>query len=707
MFQGVVSKSRRSAGYAAMAVVFFAVWPAHGVDATRQVTIYRDTWGIPHIYADTLLAAAYATGYAQAEDRLTDILIHVRMATGTMSEAFGPTHVQDDYVIRLFRNPEVCREYWEVAPRHIRELGDGYMQGVKAYMAEHPEKVPEWAPDLYGWQCAAIGRAMLLNWPVGTIMDDLNNRKKDPGIGSNEWAVTPARSAEGCPILLTDPHLTWEGMALFHEARIHGGDLHMTGFFIVGTPLVAIGHNNDIGWACTTGGPDTSDVYELTLNPDNPMQYQYDVGWRDLKAVTFVIPVKGEAPVEKTALYSHYGPIMAEPDLKNHVAYAGATPYLDSARFFEQMYAMNMARNTDEFYQALAMNEYFEQNIMFAGRDGNVRYVRTGRVPVRPKGYDWNAPVPGNTSATEWQGIHPIEDLVQIKNPSQGYLQNCNISPAVMTENSPMTPDKYLDYIYNVSWDKQNNRGRRALELLGGDDSITKEDALDYALDITDVRAGIWNQALRNAVDAVGQERMKEPDFAHVVKTILGWDGKFSVESKAAPLVKAWRMKTAEDVANAVVKGALSADQQEELLKALSEAIAEFKSTYGRLDVAWGDVNVVGRDGRYFPCPGTNFRTGNDNTITLQVVGGVREVPGRKGTFYGRSGSMSIQVMFFHKEGIESYTCQVWGNSGDPASPHYLDQAEKLYTKREFKPTWWTKEALLPHVASEKTISLP
>lgn len=677
---------------------------------TPKVTIYRDTWGIPHVYADTVPAAMYGLGYAQAEDRLEDLLRHVRIATGTMAEAFGPEYLEADRIMHMMKNPEMMEKYWQTeAPAHVRDMGDYFMRGVQAYIDEHPEKKPEWAPELHGWQCGAVMRALILDWPVGTVMDDFNNRHQDPGKGSNEWAVMPSRSAEGVPILLTDPHLTWEGMAVFHEARVHAGDVHVNGFYVVGTPMPGIGHTDYVGWACTTGGPDTSDVYEVKLNPDNPMQYRYDGEWKDFTVEQLTIPVKGQDPAQVTFLYTVHGPLLAEPDKEKGVAYAAATPYIDQPYLLEQMYKMGTAKNTDEFRAALGMNQFMEQNLLFADRDGNVQYVRTGRVPIRPEGdYNWDAPVDGSTSATRWLGIHAVDDLVQVKNPEQGYLQNCNISPGKMTENSPMTPDKYKEYLYNTSWDSTNPRGERALQMLAADDSITEEEAMAIAMDVYDLLAEPWKNALKAAVDRAGADKMKDADFASTVNDILGWDGNFSVESTAAPVVKFWRLKCEQAIDPAVVAEGreLSEADQAKILDLLSETIAEMKTTYGRLGVTWGDVNVIGRDGRYFPAGGMNFgdqRRGN-KSISLRVVGGARELPDQKGKFLGRSGSMTLMLMFFHKDGIESHSCHVYGVSGDPQSPHYVDQAEKLYSQRKFKPTFWKKEDLLKNVESEKTL---
>ncbi|MDX9972777.1 MAG: penicillin acylase family protein [FCB group bacterium] len=675
----------------------------------HKLTLYRDIWGIPHIYANSEADAAYGLGYAQAEDRLEDVLTNVRASVGTLSEAFGDKFIEDDRMVRMMKNDTLFKEYWEKGvPPNLKALGDSFIEGVKAYMKEHPEKVPAWAPELHGWQSAAIMRRLILDWPVGTFMDDYNNRKEEPPRGSNEWAVMPERSADGVPILMTDPHLTWEGMAVFHEARLHGGDLHMSGFFVPGCPFLGLGHNNFIGWACTTGGPDTSDVYVVKLNPDNPMQYQYDGKWLDFETRKTTIPVKDKDPVEVTFLSTVHGPIIGEPDTKNGVAYAAATPYLDEPGLFEQQYKMCMAKNTDEFYQALGMNLFMEQNLLFADRDGNVQYVRTGRVPARPDGYDWDKPVDGSTSASRWLGIEPIENLVQIKNPEQGYLQNCNISPAVMTENSPMLPEKYKKYIYNTSWDKQNNRGRRALQLLAADDSITKEEAIAYTTDTGDFLAEPWKKALKEAVDKAGAEKMKDAEFAKAANDILAWDGMFDVDSVAAPVVMYWRLATQKEVdTQAIFDGKpLAEADQVKLLEGLSKALAEMKGIYGKYGVTWGDINVVGRDGRYFPAGGMRFGEGAAETGSLRVVKS-REMPDQKGKFLGRAGSSTLMLMFFPKDRVESYSVVVWGNSADPKSPHYLDQAEKLYSTRQMKPTFWDKKELLENVEAEKTLTAP
>jgi len=682
----------------------------------RTATLYRDTWGVPHIYAETAAAGAYALGYAQAEDRLGDIYQSVRTGMGLMSEAFGKKYVDQDYIMRLCRNAELAEEHWKTAPSHMKEITTAFTAGIGAYIKEHPENVPEHALKIEPWMIMTIGRAMILRWPLGTIQDDLKEGKRrseapqGPPMRSNQWAVAPSRSADNVPILLADPHLTWEGLAVLYEARVHAGDLHMNGFFLIGAPIVGIGHNRHVGWSMTTGGPDTSDVYEMQFKLGLPPQYKYDDEWRDARIVPISIPVKDSLPVIRPAIYTHLGPVVSEPNLKTGRAFVGASPYFKQAGLSEQLYRMATATDSHELFDALGMHQLNEQNMMFADVHGTIGYLRSGATPIRPDGYDWSAPVSGQTSKTAWTDLHPVEDLVHIFNPKRGYMTNCNISPENMLVDSPMTPDKYRKYIYNVTWDTNNPRGRRTVEVLENDDSVTKDEAISYAMDVHDYLADVWQHELREAIDSVGKDQPRDAEFDAAVKAILDWDGEFVPESTATPVYKFWRLKCGKqlDLAPLAQGKPLDDASRRKMLDLLADTIAEMKKQYGRWNVAWGDIHKVGRGGKYFPVGGAEFKSGNPDANFAETLFDVRcdPDPDQPGRFIARNGSMAMLLMFFRKDGIETYTCTPWGQSGDPDSPHYMDQGEKLYSKRLMKPNWWTKEELMPHVESTTILSL-
>lgn len=683
--------------------------PEHATES-NTVTLYRDRWGVPHIYAPTDTAAAYGLGYAQAEDRLADLYANVRTATGTAAEVFGPAHVETDMAMQLVQNVKKSQDHWADAPEHLRSLSESFIRGVKQYASEHPEEIPEWAVELEPWHCSAIGRAMIMRWPLGTIFGDLKNRRKKPPMGSNEWSVSPERSADNCAILLTDPHLTWEGLALFYEARVHGDNLHMNGFFLLGSPLLGFGHSEFAGWAPTTGGPDTSDVFEVKLDLANKLMPKYELNgeWKTASPRLMIVNVKDGDPVTQPTADTELGPIV-ELDEKAGIGYIGASPYFGPSNLYEQTYRMLTAKTSEEFHSALAMNEFMEQNLMYADREGNIGYLRAGKTPIRAAGYDWNAPVPA-TAETIWSEIHPIEDLVGIVNPPQGYMQNCNVSPENMMIDSSMTPDKHADYIYNVSWDVTNPRGKRITALLSQDESVTVAEAKAYTMDVFDFLSEPWKAALKGALDTTGDDYMGDETFATAAQRILEWDGIFTVDSMATPIYKNWRLNCNGKVdVTAIFEGkSQTPDEKKVLLDTLKSAIAEFQEQYGSVDVAWGDLYKVGRGEFLYPAPGADFGGSTDGPNFTETLFDVKctQDPENPGQYIANNGSMATMLMFFHKDRVESYTCTPWGQSGNPASPHYADQAQHLYSKRELKPSWFTHEEILTHKESEKVLTI-
>ena len=681
--------------------------------AGQEVTIHRDTWGVPHIYADTPAAGAWGLGYAQAEDRLSDIYAAIRTGTGTMSEAFGVKFVDRDYLMRLCRNSEMSKKSWDGMPKHLRELLINFTAGVTAFANEHPDQVPAYAIDLKPWMFLTISRTMVLRWPLGAIMDDIGSSdgRPRPPFLSNEWAVSPARSADGIPILLSDPHLTWEGLAVMYEARVHAGDLHMNGYFLIGTPVLAIGHNRHVGWALTTGGPDCGDAYKMTMHTGDQPEYLYDGEWRKAEAVEFTIAVKDSDPVTRPAVFTHLGPVMQYSEEDDATAYVGAAPLLNATQLMQQCWKMVTATNVHEFYDAIGMGQFNEQNVMFADVHGNIGYLRSGMTPIRPHGYDWTAPIPGNTSATAWKGIHPVDDLVHVFNPPQGFMQNCNISPENMMPGSPFTQERYLSHIFNVAdWEINNPRGIRARQLLDADDSITRDKAISIAMDVHDIHAERWQSELKNIMETAGRDQEHSPELLNAVQAMLAWDGEFIPEARATVAYKFWRLKCGNNMnLSAMAQNRhLTSKQSSMALQLLQQTIDELKEQYGRWDVPWGEVHKVGRGGIYFPVGGAEFRSGNKAANFSETLFDVRcdadrNIPGQ---YTAVNGSMAMILMFFHEDGIESLTCTPWGQSGHQDSEHYMDQGENLYARRGLKPTWWKAEEMKKHVKSTHVLTV-
>jgi acyl-homoserine lactone acylase PvdQ len=369
-----------------------------------KVEILRDDYGVPHIFAATAEAAAFGSGYAQAEDRLEELLRNYRKAEGTMAEAFGKEWVFHDYRQRVWRHRAVAEQHYRELDPRLRAICEAYQAGIAKFMQEHPEQVPAWAPKLEPWQVIALGRYIIWGWPEGEAGGDLlrGGIQPDPVAyhGSNEMLLAPSRTAMHAPIAVVDPHLSWYGEFRFYEMRIYGGELEFSGAAILGLPFPSLGHNRYLSVAMTTGGPDTSDAYEEEVRDG---KYLFKGEWRPLEVRTERIAVKDGAAQEIHIESTHHGPIVAHKDGK---AYSIAIPYSEEFRLLESAWKLDTAHNLTQAKQALSGLEFMAQNIMIGTVDGDIYYVRNGRVPIRPKGCDTSRPMPGSTGDCEWQGLH-------------------------------------------------------------------------------------------------------------------------------------------------------------------------------------------------------------------------------------------------------------------------------------------------------------
>jgi acyl-homoserine lactone acylase PvdQ len=673
---------------------------------TEEVTIYRDEFGVPNIFAATEEGVVYGMGYAQAEDRLEELLKQYRRAEGTMAEVFGPEFVHHDYRQRLWQHRAVAEANYGRLSAKTRALLEAYQAGIKQYMKEHPKEVPDWAPELHPWQVIALSRYIIWGWPERDAGGDLlrGGIQPDPVSprGSNQWVIAASRTADGAPLALIDPHLGWYGEFRFYEARLYGGALQTAGMSIPGLPLTTLGHNRYCSVAMTTGGPDAADVYEEELNPANPRQYKYDGKWRDMTVRKETIRVKqgNKVVAQKFEIdYTHHGPVVAR---KNGKGYAMKLPYFDQFRLPEQSYAMATARNLAEMKKALAMFQLMEQNVMVATVDGDLFYLRNGRVPIRPRGFDWRKPVPGNTSASEWGGIHAIDDLVQCTNPWQGYMQNCNVSPEHMMKFCPLVPDRYATrpYVYNEDL-PLHQRAAMVRDLLHQNTRVTVADAIGIALDTHVYNADVWQAKLAAAWEKADSKTKADAVLAKAYDLIVRWNRRADADSTGVLAYYFWKSELGSDVLLADRAGWKPPDvPAEKLLQALKAGTAKLQRHYGRLDVKFGDVYRVGRDGGTRTWP-----VGGGSIYGLSTARAIGFRPAKDGkTFIGRGGQTSTQVIQLTKP-PRSWTLVPLGQSDHPDSKHWDDQAEKLFSPGKLKPTYFLyKAALLKHVESKKVL---
>jgi len=655
----------------------------------EHVTILRDEYGVPHVFAPDAAGAAYGSGYAQAEDRLEEMLKNYRRAEGTMAEAFGAEFFRDDWRQRVWRHRLVAeRRYQELSPRS-REIIEAFQAGVRQFMKEHPEHVPAWAPKLEPWQLVALGRYIIWGWPEGEAGGKLLHAGIQPDPiayhGSNEMLLAPSRTAMHAPIAVVDPHLSWYGAFRFYEIRIYGGELEFSGACILGLPFPVLGHSRYASIAMTTGGPDTSDVYEEEIKDG---KYKFRDEWRPLERRTEKIGVKvgdkidwKDVTIESTV----HGPVVAH---KSGKSYSVAIPYADEVGLMDESWGMATAHNLAEMKKALAMLQFMAQNIMVGTVDGDIYYVRNGRVPVRPKGCDPSKVMPGASGDCEWQGLHPFEDLVQITNPPQGYMQNCNISPFAMMKNSPLVPEEYAahPYLYNEGRKPPHQRAAMVLDLLDAAHDVTAEQAIRIALSPEVWHAVLWQERILKAAP--------DSEFA---KMLAGWDWRSNADSRPALAFYLFKLSLDAGPKRAVEP---PADLTDDLIRAaLTKAEAQLKSDFPP-DATFGTLFRVGRQGssRSWPVSGgslTEVGMATPRAVSFDKSGN---------QMLGHGGQTSTQIVILTKP-PQSYMVIPLGESDHPDSPHFDDQAEKLFSQSRVKSTYFlNRKELEKHVTQREEL---
>ena len=671
----------------------------------EEITLYRDEFGVPHIYAETLNGASYAAGYAQAEDRLEQLLQNYRLAAGTIAEIAGPDLLDQDYRTRIWEHDRITREGFSKLDPKLQASCRAYIQGIQKFMTDHPDQVPPWAQKLEPHHPVMLGRFIIWGWPEGQADEDLEKIgvKRSPEVyrGSNEWIVAPKRSALGGAIALIDPHLSWYGPFRFYEQRMYApkDDFALSGAAILGVPFPGLGHTQFASIAMTTGGPDTADIYEETINPENPLEYMLDGKWKKMTERTETIGIRTKDKLVTKDLKvqsTHRGPIVARQGNK---AYSMVIPYVDQIGLIEELYKVHTARTLDEIKTALASRQLMPQNVMVATVEGDIFYVRTGRVPVRKHGHPSDRPIPGDKSANDYVGVHPFEDLVQITNPESGYMQNCNISPEHLMKESPLVPAKFArqPYLYNHEEGPAHQRGRSVLELLHADDSVTLEDAMDIAFSTHVWAADQWQARLAQAWKQATPAQ-KSGDAGRMFERIKSWNGKSDPNSQGALCHFAFK-KALGDSAEAIEVPSNLTDAQ--LLTALEKGAEFLKAQPRAFESTYGDVFRVGREGgdRTFPVGGGSVKeAGMATARAISFHQGAQRI--------GHGGQTSTQIVILTKP-PKSYMVIPLGQSDHKESGHWDDQAEKLFSPGKAKDTYFMDRAAVEkHATSTKKLTL-
>lgn len=737
-------------------VLFAATFPAQSASfperelalADGRVTLIRDSYGTPHLYAKREEDAFFGLGYAYGEDRLRQVLASYLQVQGRLAEKFGAGPLRDvpglpttpmtsardtvasDLIARRFRFLEGARHNFRKLPPQLQKDMTAFIHGLQRYMRDHPEDVPEWAPELEpALPIAQLSMMTMLEFP--SFCDArIPGRKsaarmENPFLGSNAWVAGGDRTQEGRVYFSSDSHGPLEGDfgTTFYNFRIKAGTLDALSFDVAGAASFFFGHSSRFAWGWTEGKRLVADCYRVRTQPGHPGTYLYDGVRRHMEQVPYSIAVKGGTPRTGSFFYTdHNGVRSPVIDRDGDIAYVVSSPYFGREGLAAgEYYAMMTARNRQEFEVALAQREIYSANLIIGGNDGLLMYIRPGRIPIRRKGIDAEELLDGNVSATSWRGVHGYAELLKLVDPSAQYIANANVSPDRMYPQSPLQPENYPSY-YGFERGLVGARQLRFIELLEQAHHMTADQGLAVVMDDKLFGADRWGPVIARAMTAQPKHTRSQPEHVrHVLETLAGFDGHFSRTSSGALYFAMLRGELtrahAEEVdAIAIAIGAgkpLSAKQDSLLLDAAATIADALQREYGRVDLVYGDLHRIGRGSVDLPVGGTSIAGGYnlpdrrsmmldgkrysiESTIRLMEFEDHRLPTAKKGTARGGE-RIPFFVAFTYP--LQSYSAVLPGISDRATSPHFSDQA-RLASEGRLKPTFFHLPDLLRNKAS-------
>ena len=654
---------------------------------TDKITIARDTYGVPHIFAPTDPEVAYGLAWAHAEDDFTTIQTLMLTGKGKLATYLGKKGAPIDYVVGLLNTKATVMAQIDQLDPAFLQLVRGYLLGLEAYAKAHPK-------DILNKNVFPISIEEYLSATVFSVAVFCGVDKALPkilngtipalpgftGEGSNSIAVHSSKSASGENMLLINAHQPIEGATAFYEAQLQSEEgWNILGGLFPGAPLIFHGVTPNLAWAHTVNLQDKIDVYQLQTDKQHPGQYKVDGEWLTLEKRKIKLSIKGiPFPIYKTAYTSIYGPTAATP---SGDYFSMRLPSLMDAGALQQWYAMNKAQNFTQFKAALTQNHLPMFNIVYADKRDTIFYISNGKMPYRntDTNYHWNATLPGNTRATLWTKFKPLSELPQYLNPKSGYLYNTNHSPFLATaENENLNPTKFDAYDgYELV---HNNRSRRAKDLIDQLDKFSYADLKRIKFD-RQLPAKILYPYGYTADTLFMLDENKYPQLAPLIVSLKKWDHRAIAESNGALIY---------NLAYYYIPK-IMADHKNENLTTV-EAVATFEyiyqfliKNYQRLDVTLGEMQRLVRGDENWPQSGMP-----------DVLAAVQTSPFGKAQRKMNSGDAYIGFVRFPKDGslplIE--TVNTFGASSVKGSPHFADQ-RAMYQAQEVKKMTLDKEEVL------------
>ena len=697
---------------------------ARWAEQAKRVTIMRDQYGVAHVYGKTDADAVFGMVYAQAEDDFPRVETNYINALGRLAEVEGEREIWRDLRMKLFIDTLELKKQFAVSPAPMKALMTAWADALNYFLATHPQVKPRLLTRYEPWMALSFSEGS-----IGGDIESVNLRAleqfygpragspatpprdeardvpspfgTEPG-GSNGFAVAPQNTVNGHALLMINPHTSFYFRPEIHMVSEEG--LNAYGAVTWGQFFIYQGFNDRLGWMHTSGGGDVIDEYLETVTPKGKgFTYRYGTGNRSVVAKRIRLPYKtatGMAEKVVTAYFTHHGPVIREQGGK----WVAVKMMNNPLEAIQQSYGRTKARTFDEFKQVMTLRTNSSNNTVYADADGVIAYFHGNFIPKRDPKIDFTKPVDGSDPATEWQGLHTLDEMILLKTPANGWLMNTNNWP--FTAAGPNSP-KIGDWpVYMSAQREDNPRGVHAVRVLQNRKDFTLEGLIAAAYDSYLPAMEQLVPPVLAAYDALPAGDPLRTRLAVPVRTLRGWDYRFGVASVAMTLANAY----GEDVTQAASGPARQAGvptlefvatraDGALVLGALAQAVERLERDFGSWQMPWGDVNrfqrLSGDIGAGFddskPSLPVPFASANWGSLAAYGQTGVRTTK----KYYGNRGNSFVAAVEFGPR-VRAKSVLAGGVNADPSSPYFFNQGER-YATGQFKEVNFHRDDVEKH----------
>ncbi|HEY5690905.1 MAG TPA: penicillin acylase family protein, partial [Cyclobacteriaceae bacterium] len=631
-------------------------------------------------------------------------------AMGRMAEVEGAKSLMSDLRMRLFIDTVKAEAIYQQSPDWMKQLLNAFADGANYYLATHPETKPKlitrfqpWMPLMFsegsiGGDIESVSLKELAafydpeNELAYNIIDEVKPYEKEP-TGSNGFAIAPSKSKSGNALLWINPHTSFYFRPEVHMVSEEG--LNAYGAVTWGQFFIYQGFNEHCGWMHTSSRADVIDEYaETIIREGEQFFYKYGEELKPLPPEKITLSYKeGDKLMsrEYNVYHTVHGPVIANRDAK----WISVKLMNEPLKALTQSFVRTKSDGLEAFNKTMEWYTNSSNNTVYADGDGNIAYYHGNFLPIRDTQFDWSEPVDGSNPATEWKGLHTLEESVHLFNPANGWIQNCNATPFTVSGDQSPKKENYPTY---MAPDFENYRGVHAVRVL--------QDSTDFTLDKL-IAAGYdsylpaFEQVIPSLIAAY--QKTKEKDLAEPMQLLKDWDYRYAEKSVPTTLSVYWAQvlrrtvedripKRQSDLATMDFLAKKTSDAEK--LEALRNAMDLLQTDFGTWKIAWGEINRFQRVTGDIVQPFDDSQPSIPIAYTSSYWGslaafGSRPYSGTK-KWYGTRGNSFVAAVEFGDR-IKAKSVLAGGVSGDPNSPHFIDQAE-MYRNGEFKEVLFYRE---------------